>query len=76
MCIQAFLETFEDVAQELPAWTEHDNHEAPHSAFHMRSPAECHLEWVVKTKNLSVQNLGGAQEILLTISQDREVRDI
>lgn len=53
---QACLETLADVAQQLPAWIEHYNHQAPHSALKMRSPAECYAEWVVKTKNLPVQN--------------------
>jgi len=34
---QACLETFEDMTRQLPAWIEHYNHQAPHSALGMRS---------------------------------------
>lgn len=53
---QACLETFENVAQQLPAWIEHDNQQAPHSALAMQSPAEYHAKWLITTKNRPVQH--------------------
>ncbi len=53
---QASLETFENVAQQLPAWIEHDNQQAPHSALAMQSPAEYHAKWLITTKNRPVQH--------------------
>jgi len=53
---QACLETLEDVRRQLPAWVEHYNREAPHSALAMQSPAEFYAEWFVKNKTRPVQN--------------------
>jgi putative transposase len=47
---QACLETLEDVTRQMPAWIEHYNHQAPHSALGMQSPAEHYAEWLVKYK--------------------------
>lgn len=47
---QACLETLEDVTRQMPAWIEHYNHQAPHSALGMQSPAEHYAEWLVKNK--------------------------
>ena len=41
----ACLETVEDVARQLLGWIEPYNHQAPHSALGMQSPAECYAEW-------------------------------
>ncbi len=53
---QACLETVEDVARQLLGWIEHYNHQAPHSALGMQSPAECYAEWLVRNKTRPVQN--------------------
>ncbi len=53
---QACLETFEEVARQVPTWIEHDNREAPHSALGMRAPAEFYADWLVKNKTRPVQN--------------------
>ena len=53
---QACLETVEDVARQLLGWIEHYNHQVPHSALGMRSPAECYAEWLVRNKTRPVQN--------------------
>lgn len=53
---QACLETVAGVGQQLPAWIEHYNRQAPHSALGMQSPAEFYAEWIVKNKALPVQN--------------------
>jgi len=53
---QACLETLEEVQRKIPGWIEHYNHQAPHSALAMRSPAEFYADWVVKNKRLPVQN--------------------
>ena len=52
----SFRETLEDVGRQLPGWIEHDNHQAPHSALVMRSPAELYVQWIVTHKNRPVQN--------------------
>src|SRR2546425_355758 len=53
---QACLETFEEVARQLPAWIEHYNREAPHSALGMQSPAEFYAGCIVKNKKQPVPN--------------------
>jgi len=53
---QACLETVEDVARQLRGWIEHYNHQAPHSALGMQSPAECYAAWLVRNKTRPVQN--------------------
>ena len=53
---QASLETVEDVARQLPGWIKHYNHQAPHSALGMQSPAEGYARWLVKNKIRPVQN--------------------
>ena len=53
---QACLETLEEVGRQLPAWIEHYNREAPHSALGMQSPAEFYAGWIVKNKQQPVQN--------------------
>ena len=53
---QACLATLEEVGRQLPAWIEHYNREAPHSALGMRAPAEFYAEWLVKNKTQPVQN--------------------
>jgi putative transposase len=53
---QACLETFDEIRRQLPGWIEHYNHQAPHSALAMRSPAEFYADWVANNKTLSVQN--------------------
>jgi len=53
---QACLETLEKVAHQVPAWIEHYNQHAPHSALGMRSPVEFYAEWRVKNKTRPVQN--------------------
>jgi len=53
---QACLETLAVVGHQLPAWIEHYNGEAPHSALGMQSPAEFYAEWRVKNKTLPVHN--------------------
>jgi putative transposase len=53
---QACLETVEDVARQLLGWIEHYNHQAPHSALGMQSPAEFYAKWLVKNKIRPVQN--------------------
>ena len=45
----------EKVAYQLPAWIEHYNREAPHSALGMQAPAEFYAEWRVKNKTQPVQ---------------------
>ncbi len=52
---QACLETFEEVGRQLPAWIEHYNRQAPHSALGMQSPAEFYAEWIVKNEKPPVQ---------------------
>jgi putative transposase len=53
---QACLDTLEEVGRQLPAWINHHNGEAPHSALGMRTPAEFYAVWVVKNKIRPVQN--------------------
>jgi len=53
---QACLETVEDVAHQLMVWIEHYNHQAPHSALGMQSPAECYAAWLVRNKTRPVQH--------------------
>lgn len=53
---QACLETLADVGRQLPAWIEHDNRHAPHSALGMQSPAEFYADWLVTNKQRPVQN--------------------
>jgi transposase InsO family protein len=53
---QACPETLEEVGRQIPKWIEHYNHQAPHSALAMQSPAEFYAEWMVNNKRLSVQN--------------------
>ena len=53
---QACLETFEEVARQIPAWIEHYNREAPHSALRMQAPTEFYAAWIVKNEKLPVQN--------------------
>ena len=48
---QACLETFTEVGRQVPAWIEHYNQQAPHSALKMQAPAEFYAEWRVKTRN-------------------------
>jgi len=52
---QACLETFEEVGRQIPAWIQHYNEQAPHSALRMRSPAEFYTEWRVRTLQRPVQ---------------------
>src|SRR6266850_3065818 len=56
LCLQACLETVEDVARQLLGWIEHYNHQAPHSALWMQLPAECYAKWLVRNKTRPVQN--------------------
>ena len=37
-----------------PGWIEHYNHQAPHSALGMKSPAECYAAWLVGNKTRPV----------------------
>lgn len=53
---QACLETLEEVRRQVPAWIDHYNREAPHSALGMQSPAECYAAWLVKNKTRPVHN--------------------
>jgi transposase InsO family protein len=53
---QACLETVEDVARQLLGWIEHYNHQAPHSALGIQSPAECYAMWLVRNKTRPVQH--------------------
>ena len=53
---QACLETFEEVARQIPAWIDHYNREAPHSALKMHAPTEFYAAWRVKNEKLPVQN--------------------
>jgi hypothetical protein len=56
---QACLDTWEEVRRQVPAWSDHDNREAPHSALTMQSPAECYAAWFVKNKTRPVHNYAG-----------------
>ncbi len=53
---QACLETLAAVECQLPAWIEHYNQHAPHSALGMQAPAEFYAEWRVKNKTQPVPN--------------------
>ena len=53
---QACLETLEEVRRQVPAWIDHDNREAPHSALGMQSPVEFYAAWLVKNKTRPVHN--------------------
>jgi putative transposase len=53
---QACLDTLEEVRRQVPAWIDHDNREAPHSALGMQSPVECYAAWLVKNKTRLVHN--------------------
>ena len=53
---QACLETLAEVGQQLPAWIEHYNRHAPHSALGMQAPAEFYAEWRVKNTKRPVHN--------------------
>ncbi len=53
---QACREMLEAVGRQLPAWIEHYNRQAPHSALGMRSPADSYAEWMVKTEKRPVQD--------------------
>ena len=53
---QACLETLPEVGRQIPAWIEHDNQKAPHSALKMQAPAEFDAEWRVKNKTRPVHN--------------------
>lgn len=53
---QACLETVEVVGRQIPAWIDHYNQQAPHSALGMQSPAEFYAAWRVKNTKQSVQN--------------------
>lgn len=52
---QACLETLEMTERQIPGWIEHYNHQAPHSALGMQSPAEFYAEWIVKNTKQPVQ---------------------
>jgi putative transposase len=53
---QAGLDTVEEVRRQVPAWIDHYNREAPHSALRMQSPVEFSAAWLVKNKTGSVHN--------------------
>ncbi len=53
---QACLETVEAVGRQIPAWIDHYNQQAPHSALGMQSPAEFYADWRVKNTTRPVQN--------------------
>jgi transposase InsO family protein len=53
---QAGLDTLEAVQRQVPAWIDHYNQEAPHSALRMQSPVECYAAWLVKNKTRHVHN--------------------
>jgi transposase InsO family protein len=53
---QACLETLEGVRQEVPAWIEYYNQDAPRSALGMQSPDEFYAGWLVTNKQRPVQN--------------------
>jgi transposase InsO family protein len=42
---QAGLDTVEEVRRQVPAWIDHDNREASHSALNMQSPVEFYAAW-------------------------------
>jgi transposase InsO family protein len=41
---------------QVPAWIDHYNREAPHSALNMQSPVEFYAAWLVKNKTRPVHN--------------------
>ena len=47
---QAYLETLEMTARQVPGWIDHYNREAPHSALGMQSPAEFYVQWIARNK--------------------------
>ena len=53
---QASLDTLEAVRRQVPAWIDHYNQEAPHSALRMQSPVEFYAAWLVKNKTRPVHN--------------------
>jgi transposase InsO family protein len=53
---QAGLDTVEEVRRQVPAWIDHYNREAPHSALNMQSPVEFYAAWFVKNKTRPVHN--------------------
>jgi putative transposase len=53
---QAGLATLEAVQRQVPAWIDHSNQEAPHSALRMQSPVEFYAAWFVKNKTRPVHN--------------------
>ena len=53
---QACLKTLDEVGRQLPAWIDHYNQEAPHSALDMRAPAAFYAAWLVTNKTRPVHN--------------------
>lgn len=53
---QACLKTFAVVEHHVPQWINHYNHEAPHSALGMQSPAEFYAKWSVNNTKQPVHN--------------------
>ena len=53
---QASLDTLEAVQRQVPAWIDHYNQEALHSALRMQSPVEFYAAWLVKNKTRPVHN--------------------
>src|SRR5437773_8534262 len=56
LCLSGVSRNGGRLARQLLGWIEHYNHQAPHSALGMQSPAECYAEWLVRNKTRPFQN--------------------